>query len=291
MATRRCPKCRSEYLATVEVCVDCDVELEDVETMLADAGSESSPYSGSSGIGDGDVLDGRVTVDRSTGRVSFALDDWASETRMMIGQLLAGEGIPFLWEAGTLVVTTESRVQAEELIAQADAVSRAVFDTDVETATYELDDWSDVQVNRLSEALVSQRIPFEFDMEGNLVIADTDEERVEGIFDGLDLDWGDDAEADSDSEDIDIQAVLSDLFVAVDRLRRSATDHEGVLGLLAAAGPIEGTAIPFGFDPSVWAEIVGQTRRLRSALEEDSMTDEQIEMAAGEMRAFLHEFV
>lgn len=279
MATRQCPQCGGEYLATVERCVDCKVDLVDGAAQAAsrtDVGAAS--------------LAGRVTEDRATGRIRYALDDWATETRVMIGQLLSGEEIPFLWEAGTLVVMAEFRVQVDGVVAYAEAAG-AVFEPGTETSTYELDEWSDDQVNRLADALASAELRFEFDMEGNLVVAACDEEALEEIFDALELDDEDVADVDLDAATQDVQAVLSDLFVAVDRLRRDARNHEGVLGLVAAAEVVETLVIPFGFEPAVWNEIVSETRRLRSALEEDSMTDSEIEMNAGDLRILLHSYV
>lgn len=284
MTTRRCPRCGSEYLATVGRCADCGVDL-------VDAGSSGAPDARDAVDPDVGVLEGRVSLDRATGRVSYALDDWAGEVRVMIGQLLASAGIPFLWEAGTLVTTSDFRVQADELILQAEAVSGSVFADDTETSVYELDGWPDEQVNRLSEALTSVRIPFEFDIDGNLVIAAIDDDRIEDVFDELELDDAVDPDFDGASESLDVQAALSELFVATDRLRRSARDHEGVLGLLDVAGSIEDTTIPFGFTPVVWNDIVSQTRDLRTAIEDDSMTDGEIEAHAARLRNLLHEYV
>jgi len=156
---------------------------------------------------------------------------------------------------------------------------------------YELGDWGDPQITRLAEALGAVQISFEFDEEGDLVVLAIDEERVEDLLDSLDDPDALQADMQGEFEGVDAQDALSDLFIAADRLRKHARDHEGVLGLVGAASKVEAMTVPFGFAPAVWHDIAGQATRLKEILETDSETDDQIEEHAGELRDLLRSYV
>jgi hypothetical protein len=74
-------------------------------------------------------------------------------------------------------------------------------------------------------------------------------------------------------------------------LKHDATDHEGVLGGVAAVDRIEGRPLPFGYSPSVWNSIIEQAVRLRSDLEDGEVTDPVIETHALELRTLLRQYV
>jgi hypothetical protein len=130
-------------------------------------------------------------------------------------------------------------------------------------------------------------------VDGNLVVLASDEAAVEELLDTIE--FPDALEADDGGEERppgrDASEVLSDLFVASDRLRHHARDHEGVLGLVATASEVEQLSLPYGFEPDVWHSIVERTATLRSALEGDDVSDEDIEAQADELRSRLREFV
>ena len=90
------------------------------------------------------------------------------------------------------------------------------------------------------------------------------------MLDQVDFNFSLDAEdVADDDEDVDdgeddglaAQDAMSELFVAADRLMHDPDDHEGVLRLTDAAGVVEAMALPYGFAPGVWNEIVERVRR------------------------------
>lgn len=269
MATKWCLECGSEYIATVEVCPDCGVDLVDQEPVADEPEVDSDP----------------------TGKVEYVLDEWAAESRVMLEQLLEGDGVPHAWEATTLVVAAGFETQVDDMVEYVQATTLPTLDPDAEKYVYELDDWTDEQVNRLADALGKVQIPFEFDAEGGLVVLAIDEERVEDLLDSIESPDALAPDMEGESESPDAQAALSDLFVATDRLRKHARSHEGVLGLVEAARVVEQMGVPFGFVPAVWNDIVGQTQRLHDALEQDSETDDEIEAHAAELRDLLRSYV
>lgn len=271
MSTRWCLNCGSEYIATVAMCPDCDVALVDERPSTH--------------------LDGEG-ADRS-GQLSYQLDEWAIESRVLLEQLLEGSAVPHAWEATTLVVPAALEGRVDDLIEQVEVTTLPTLDPEAEKVVYDVSDWDHTMMERLVEALDSVGLRHEFDVDGDLVVLAEDEERVEEVLDGIEFPDAlrPDMIAEVDGDQPDAQDVLSELFVGADRLRRHARDHEGVLGLVAAASTAAAMELPFGFTPTVWHDIVGQATRLRDELEGDEVGDEEIEAHAGELRDLLRNFV
>ena len=86
--------------------------------------------------------------------------------------------------------------------------------------------------------------------------------------------------------------VMSQLFVAADRLRRNALDPDGVLAAVEWSECAERCRFPFGLTPTVWKDIVGQAVALRRAIEaDDEDGDDQIQEVAESLRRQLRQYV
>lgn len=269
--TKWCQNCGSEYLASVEVCLDCDLPLVSKDPEADDPEVETDP----------------------SGQVEYELHEWAVESRVMLEQLLESAGIPRAWEGTDLVVPAACEAQVDELIEQVQVTTLPSLDADAPKLVYELTDWSDDDVTRLAEALDTLVVPYEFDVEGNLVVLEVDEQRVEDLLDSIEYPDAlkPDVDVDDDYDGVDVIELLGDLFVATDRLQHHARDHEGVLAFVNAAPAVLALDVPFGFAPAAWNDIKGQVERLREGLEGDTMTDEQIEEHATELRGVLRNYV
>lgn len=99
------------------------------------------------------------------------------------------------------------------------------------------------------------------------------------------------ANAATSVAEIDPDRVLGGLFVAADRLARSATDPSGVLDAINLGGELAAGAAPFGFDAAVWDRITGASAVLVSRIEDADSGDEQIEESAAELRDLLRHWV
>ena len=131
---------------------------------------------------------------------------------------------------------------------------------------------------------------------------DADEERVDAMIDAIEspespeeikADEEEEVEAEEAleaSEGLDPQDVLSELFVASDRLMHDPLDHEGVLSLVDAARLAETLPLPYGFAPAVWNDLIIQVKQLQSSLEGDVDDDVVIEQATT-LRSTLRNFV
>ena len=282
--TKWCPDCGSEYLIGVEQCIDCEVDL--VDTPPPDRGTDDG-----SDDQDRDQPSGAAPGDQ----VSYELNEWSGESRMLIEQLMAGAGVARAWEGTTLVIGQADEARLDELIEHVEASAESALDPAAERVVYEVGEWTADQLTVLTDALATAGLGYEFDIEGDLAVLAADEQRVEVLLDGLD--FATPASADADGEDVDpddgieTAEILSDLFVACDRLQHDATDHDGVLGAVAAANRLEARPLPFGYSPSVWNDLVDQARRLRSDLEDGEATDPVVEEHALELRTLLRQYV
>lgn len=290
MATRFCMSCGGEFIASVERCPDCDVELVDERP------------------------DGHLAPDQAAeGQVGYELHEWAVESRVMVQQLLTAEGVPHAWQGTELLVPAAFEALVDTVLEQVEVTTLPTLDPELPKLAYDVEDWSDEQQTDLMAALEAAAVPYEFDEDGALVVHEEDEARVEVILDGIefpdaldaDAEWdggdgpgdaGDDDDGDGDAvgSDGDVPEgaeLLSDLFVAADRLSHKATDAEGVLALVDAAELAPRVALPYGFTRPVWQGLVAQAVALRGLLESSDASDDDIEEAARDLRDTLRPLV
>jgi hypothetical protein len=300
MASMRCPECGREYALSATRCTVDDREL--VETLAGDEPDESveADEKGASDAALGDADDEPAEVDdgESGGddaeQVTYELSDWSGQDRVLLEQLLAGAGVARAWEGTDLVVRSDDEELVDDLVEQVRATDEPVLDPEADKVVFEVNDWSSDQLVALTDGLGEQGIAYEFDVEGDLVVLETDEDAVEALLDGIefgDVDSSGQAGESDPDDGLETATILSDLFVACDRLKKSATDHEGVLGLVAAADRLDGRPLPFGYVPSVWNDLQERTARLRAGLDDDESDDEELEEQADELWAALRNYV
>ena len=232
-----------------------------------------------------------VDVD-AAGYLVYELNEWSRESRSMVQQLLEGSEVPYVWESTNLVVPAPFESQADEAIQHVESTAVVPLDPEADKLLYELGEWTDDEVAQLVDVLATEHVPHDFDIDGNLVVLADDETRVEQLLDTIEFPDGlEGDDVPSADEGPAAHDVLSDLFVAADRLRHHARDHAGVLDLIAAAESIETMRLPYGFEPAVWKRIGEGVGALRAAIESDVAEDEDIETQADELRTLLREFV
>lgn len=285
MATKFCAKCGGEFIAAVEVCPDCDLELVDEPP-------------------------GAVPESDAEGHIEYELHEWAMQSRAMLEQLLKAADIPRAWEGADLVVPAAFEARVDALVEQVEVSEQPSLDPDAPKVAYDIEDWSDARQTELMVALQEREVGYEFDADGALVVLEEHETIVEEVLDAIEFPDGVDADADADDdgeddddedgdgdgEDDDYDGpeamdVMSDLFVAADRLMHSATDAEAVLSMVERAEDASRMPLPYGFDKAVWRTITEQASGLKAALEDDESDDESIEDKARELRLALRSYV
>ncbi len=242
------------------------------------------------------------------GYVAYELHLWARESRLMLQQLLEATEVPYAWEGTDLVAPAVFEPQIDDLVERVEATAKPPLDPEADKLLYGLGDWTDAQCVVLAEALEAAGIPYELDLEGDLVVLASDEEATEAVLDSIEfpdalpVEGGESeglvegAVQDEAIDDVlrgrDPQEVLSDLFLAVDRLRKNANDHNGVLGAVDAGAAVAIMGLPFGFEPTVWAAVRERTGTLLEAIEvDDEDGDEQIVEQADQLRQLLRTLV
>ena len=112
----------------------------------------------------------------------------------------------------------------------------------------------------------------------DLLVREADEERVELVIDDL---LAREEEADFDELDgLEVNGLLSDLFVACDRLRRDPRDYDGTRGVVVNARRVAAVRTPFGFSASNWRSLRNAAGDLLAMVEgEDSDEDDLRQLA------------
>jgi len=271
--TRWCVLCGAEYVEGVLECADCLVPLSERRPLtLEELGNEDDE------------------------QVAYEFEELEPIQRVALDELFADNGIAHAWDGTSLVVREEDEEAADGLIDNADR--DAFLDSGAEQVSYDLSDWDDERRAELAQALESAGIEHAWDEHGELVVLDVDEDRVDAIVDAIEypdqVEVDDEAEREAEEaladEGLDPQDVLSELFVASDRLMHDPLDHEGVLSLVDAARMAESLPLPYGFAPAVWNDLLGQVKRLQSSLEGE-VDDESVIEQATELRTSLRNFV
>ncbi len=243
MATRTCPGCGAQYVATVRRCIDCDVVLVD-EVRPTDDGDEAVASS-SSPVGSGD-------------QIGYELEGWGNQLKVTLEGMLARAGIGRVWEAGALVVAAADEEVVDDLIATLEGGEVAELDDRTPRVALEIEGLDADDQAALDARLIADAVPHAWDDEGALVVAETDEERVLELLDEV-LDA---ADAADDGDGLEAHEALSALYVSVDRLVKDPHDRKLATTYTRAAAGLDGLAVPYGFATTEWDELVAEAAAL-----------------------------
>ncbi|MGQ0617561.1 MAG: hypothetical protein ACT4PW_11325 [Acidimicrobiia bacterium] len=280
--SRWCLLCGSEYQAGALECADCRVPLSDRRPMSLD------------GLGGGDE-----------DQIAYDFDELEPIGRLALDERFWAAGVAHAWDGDSLVVRGDDEDEADRLIDEAD--EEAFLSSGAEQVAYDLSDWDDLRLAALVDALTLAGIEHAWDARGDLVVLEHDEDNVDNLIDAIESGGAaedtedpehralEEAELQAEArlaavEGLDPQDVLSDLFVAADRLMHDPLDHEGVLSMVDAARMAESLPLPYGFAPTAWKDIVTGSTSLRQALEGEADDDTIIEQATT-LRTTLRQYV
>jgi len=147
---------------------------------------------------------------------------------------------------------------------------------------FEMEGWSSELLAQLLARLGGAGVPHEIDEDGDLIIREDDEEHVEMIIEDL-IARSDDAGRD-ELDGLDVNSLLSDLFVACDRLRRDVRDADGVVGAVRHGRRLTEVRTPFGFGGPAWRELRDRAGELVEMLEGGEADDDEIRAHARSLR-------
>lgn len=145
-----------------------------------------------------------------------------------------------------------------------------------EQVGYELFDWDPGELDELDDVLHELAVPHEWVSDGyEVVVHEEDEARLDALLPSIRFPDELPAEAD-DGDDTDVE-VLSDLFVAADRLQTSP-GGEAVSQFLDAAERI-GERPPYGVDERDWDPVVELVDELIDLFHAGGPDDQASELA------------
>lgn len=272
---------------------------------LTDAGDADAAGDGDAGDDAGEWL-------------AYEFHAWSLESRVMLQQLLTVDQVVHSWQGTTLMVHESLEAAVDSLVDEVEeterakeAIARPIGPEDPLTA-FELAEWPEALRVELMERLVQARVPHILDTEGDadpdaegdpdaadpdaegapdaadpdaeraevcdLLVREADEERVELVIDDL-LAREEEAEFE-EMDGLEVNGLLSDLFVACDRLRRDPRDVDGARGVVAYARRVAAVRTPFGFSAANWRSLRNAAGDLLALVEgEDSDEDDLREQA------------
>ena len=268
----------------------------DDEVAPATTGGESEAPTGEGDDDDVEATTGdEADADGDEGRrgfreVDFELSDWGARERKLLDEMLEGEGVRRVWQAGTLVVGARDADVVDDLIDEIDDRIALDLPPDVEPVVYDVRDWPEGLEDRFVEALIDDRIAH---LRGyqEITVGVEDEERVDALVERVTSAWEDEQPDEDELDGPDAQEVLSELFVTSDRLLHDASDKAATVRFDDAAQAAASMPVPFGFDESGWEAINAAAAVLRERLGDAEAGDEEIEEAATALRTLLRPLV
>jgi len=182
---------------------------------------------------------------------AFDLSEWPEELRSELVDLLVQSRVSHIFDTeGDTEATHSSLEAAQEPIEDAEEPFETVEDHITDPGEFENDpdDAGDTVCD--------------------LLVREADEERVELLIDDL-LAREEEAQFE-ELEGLEVNELLSTLFVACDRLRRDPADVDGLQSVRAAAQRIAGVRTPFGFSSSNWKNLRNSVAELLVLVEDVS---------------------
>jgi hypothetical protein len=160
---------------------------------------------------------------------------------------------------------------------------------------YDLAEWGQDQRSQLERLLTGGNVTHRWEVGTDLVVMEADEEGVERLMEEVEAAWDapplpSSADEDDGGADEANYAVMSDLFVAADRLGKDPADAAIAGEFYLAADAAAETPPPFGIDGPDWRQIQELAASVAGAMEADA-EDDVISRDATALRALLARYV
>ena len=248
--------------------------------LLARGGGEQDEERGDISIAGLDGLDGGAPAE-----TEYVLDEWSEVDRIVLRERLETLGVPHRWEGPTLVVAASDEAWAERVM---DQVESDLDDARVEqvagAVAYDLTEWDDESCKRLMDLLEVDAIPYQLDGD-ELFVDAADEERTDELVTAVV-----DPEAVVPSAEGGFD-VMSELFVASDRLVRDPDDQGGRRSLTTAADQATAQGPPYGMDVAWWNSVAEQAEAIVALLVVDVPDVDQVAERSAALRDALRPYI
>lgn len=221
----------------------------------------------------------------------FDLAGWPPESLQVARSMLNASEVAHRWEGpDKFVVAASLREEVASVLDEVIAASQPHLEAEEDRVVYELAEWPRREVDELQLALDREGIVHEWSEEGDLLVYEADEERVDDLFDELGLRGPDDGRVHLEGEEL--TALLNNVYLATDRLARNPEDANAVIEAVSSSVEMEQVVAPPGFEEGAWERLVEQLRGLRGLLEaNEPASDEEVSGRAREVRDRLRQWL
>ena len=265
MATRACPNCGSQYVASVRRCIDCDV-------VLVDEADPDAPLPTASPIGEGD-------------QIGYELEGWGNQLKVTLDGMLDRAGIKRVWESGALVVPAAHEEEVDQLVATVEGGEVMALDEDGAQVAFEIEGLRPEELDDLDARLIAAHIAHAWDDAAALLVSEDDEDAVAAIIDEV----MSDGTAEHRGDGLAATQALSDLYVAVDRLVKDPTERRLADRYITAAAALDGLGVPYGLAGADWQRLVDEASGLADDVrppvdedDDDENEDEAVDEPGGD---------
>lgn len=276
---------------------DGDLADEEVDEVGDDAASVDPDVDDSSG-------DTFAATELEGGQLSYDCAGWAGESRGLLSSLLSTAGIAHVWQGTTVTVREEDESAVDDLIDEVLATARPALDPGAPRLVYEVGQWPVSLQTELVDALTAADVPYEWDEHGDLVVREEDEDTVAAVLD--ELPEPDDEQISAD-DGVAVHELFDSLFMAAAKLAKHPADPSATVSLVDDAEVITRVALPFGFEPGQWRQLVASVVALRAGIDGEASdpaadqadttgpaglpSDERIAELAAALRDHLRQYV
>lgn len=203
----------------------------------------------------------------------FDLRGWPGDALHVVRSMLETSDVPHSWEDGQLVVASAQRDEVMTILDEVVAASKPRLEADEDRTAYELADWPPSEIAELDAALDEAGIVREWTDDGDLLVYESDEPRVDALFESLGLHGPDAGTVVLDGEAL--SELLDTIYLGADRLSRDPADPDAVVSYAVAAAELGTVAVPVGFEEGAWKRLQADALSLRDVLADpDSDTED-----------------
>ncbi|MPY92467.1 MAG: hypothetical protein GEV08_05180 [Acidimicrobiia bacterium] len=202
----------------------------------------------------------------------FDLRAWPAEALHLVQSMLDTSDVAHSWEDGQLVVASAQRDEVQEILDEVVEANRPRLEEDEDRTAYELGEWPPGEIGALEAALEDAGILREWTEEGDLLVYESDEPRVDALFEELGLRGSDDGLVVLEGEGL--SALLDTVYLGADRLSRDPADPDAVVRYAEATATLGGVAVPVGFEEDAWSRLQADATALRDLLADPDADDD-----------------
>lgn len=207
----------------------------------------------------------------------FDLREWPSDPLHVVRSMLQASDVPHTWEDGQLVVAADQRDEVMTILDEVVAATKPHLEEDEDRTAYELADWPPSEIATLEAALDEAGIVREWTDEGDLLVYESDEAKVDALFESLGLHGPDDGTVVLDGEAL--SELLDTIYLGADRLSRDPADPDAVVSYAEAAAQLGTVAVPVGFEEGTWKRVQADAQSLRDVLADPDAETEDDDVA------------